>query len=161
MKNSNKQASSASSGKKVRVGFNFIDVLLIAFILAFVLLVINIVSPMSLISTMFKEESQTIYYTVEFVGVDEEYVEMILENDTVIDSVSKNTLGTVSAVDNTQYTTLEYNEAEDIFVHYSAINQDGYKTLSEGQEVTFNLVSTSKGYQAQNVKVVKELSEVK
>lgn len=56
---------------------------------------------------------------------------------------------------------IEYNEMEDIFVHYSAINHDGYKTLAEGQEVTFNLISTSKGYQAQNVKVVKELSEVK
>lgn len=46
---------------------------------------------------------------------------------------------------------IEYNEGEDIFVHYSAIKADGYKTLAPGQEVTFNLISTSKGYQAQNV----------
>lgn len=49
---------------------------------------------------------------------------------------------------------IEYNEGEDIFVHYSAINADGYKTLSEGQEVAFNLISTDKGYQAKNVEVV-------
>lgn len=45
---------------------------------------------------------------------------------------------------------------EDIFVHYSAIESEGYKTLSEGQYVQFNLVETSKGYQALNVKLVKE-----
>ena len=37
---------------------------------------------------------------------------------------------------------------EDIFVHYTAIKQDGYRTLSEGQTVEFNLVKTEKGLQA-------------
>ena len=40
---------------------------------------------------------------------------------------------------------------EDIFVHYSAIKQDGYKTLSEGQQVQFDLIETPKGLQATNV----------
>ena len=56
---------------------------------------------------------------------------------------------------------IEYNEGEDIFVHYSAINADGYKTLSEGQEVSFKLVSTDKGYQAQNVEVMNNYVEIK
>ena len=56
---------------------------------------------------------------------------------------------------------IEYNEGEDIFVHYSAIKADGYKTLSEGQEVSFNLISTNKGYQAQNVEVMNNLIELK
>lgn len=54
------------------------------------------------------------------------------------------------------YGFIEYKEDEDIFVHYSAINADGYKTLSEGQYVEFTLVETSKGYQAINVRAVKE-----
>jgi CspA family cold shock protein len=45
---------------------------------------------------------------------------------------------------------------EDIFVHYTAIKQDGYKTLSEGQIVEFDLVKTEKGLQATNVRTVKE-----
>lgn len=40
---------------------------------------------------------------------------------------------------------------EDIFVHYSAIRQEGYKTLSEGQQVQFDLIETPKGLQATNV----------
>ena len=44
---------------------------------------------------------------------------------------------------------------DDIFVHYSAINQDGYKTLSEGDVVEFTLIETAKGKQAINVKEVK------
>ena len=54
------------------------------------------------------------------------------------------------------YGFIEYKEDEDIFVHYSAIESDGYKTLSEGQFVEFDLIETTKGYQAVNVKLVKE-----
>lgn len=43
---------------------------------------------------------------------------------------------------------------EDIFVHYSAIEKEGYKTLSEGQIVEFTLIETSKGNQAINVREV-------
>ena len=50
------------------------------------------------------------------------------------------------------YGFIDYTENEDIFVHYSAIKQDGYKTLSEGQRVEFDLVETPKGLQAVNVK---------
>ena len=46
---------------------------------------------------------------------------------------------------------LEYNEIEDIFVHYSAINMKGYKTLAEGESVEFELIRTNKGLQAKNV----------
>ncbi len=49
---------------------------------------------------------------------------------------------------------IEFEGGEDIFVHYSAIKADGYKTLSEGQEVSFNLISTNKGYQAHDVKAI-------
>ena len=59
------------------------------------------------------------------------------------------------------YGFIEYKENEDIFVHYSTIESDGYKTLSEGQLVEFKLVETSKGYQALNVQLVKETATVK
>ena len=43
------------------------------------------------------------------------------------------------------YGFIEYNDLEDIFVHYSAIIKDGYKTLKEGAVVDFKLIETSKG----------------
>ena len=39
----------------------------------------------------------------------------------------------------------------DIFVHYSAITEDGYKTLLQGQAVEFDLTNGPKGLQAENV----------
>ncbi len=39
----------------------------------------------------------------------------------------------------------------DVFVHFSAINTDGYKTLEEGQKVEFDIVDGAKGPQAANV----------
>ena len=59
------------------------------------------------------------------------------------------------------YGFIDFKENEDIFVHYSAIEKEGYKTLSEGQLVEFKLIETSKGYQAINVRLVKETATVK
>lgn len=39
----------------------------------------------------------------------------------------------------------------DIFVHYSAIQQEGYKSLREGEEVEFEVVQSERGPQASNV----------
>lgn len=39
----------------------------------------------------------------------------------------------------------------DVFVHYTAINMDGFKNLAEGQRVEFEIVQGEKGWQAENV----------
>jgi CspA family cold shock protein len=43
------------------------------------------------------------------------------------------------------------NDARDVFVHYSAIAGEGFKTLAEGQKVDFDLIDGPKGPQAANV----------
>ena len=58
------------------------------------------------------------------------------------------------------YGFIEYNDLEDIFVHYSAIKKDGYKTLKEGDLVSFKLIETGKGLQAIDVEEVSELTTV-
>ena len=52
------------------------------------------------------------------------------------------------------YGFIEGEHDEDILVHYSVIKQDGYKSLSEGQMVEYELLETEKGLQAINVKEV-------
>lgn len=51
------------------------------------------------------------------------------------------------------FITDEANE-HDFFVHFTGINTDGFKTLKNGQQVTFDLVEGAKGFQATNVLVV-------
>lgn len=52
------------------------------------------------------------------------------------------------------YGFIKDEEGKDIFVHFSSINSDGYKTLAEGQKVTYDLVESDRGPQAKNVTVV-------
>ncbi len=40
---------------------------------------------------------------------------------------------------------------QDVYVHYTSINMDGYKTLREGQEVLYDMTQTDKGLSANNV----------
>lgn len=47
------------------------------------------------------------------------------------------------------------DKGQDIFVHYSAILIEGYKTLAQNQEVEFDLIVTEKGLQAKNVVDIK------
>lgn len=45
------------------------------------------------------------------------------------------------------------DEGKDVFVHYSGINVDGFKTLEEGQAVNFDIIEGDRGQQATNVTV--------
>ncbi len=49
------------------------------------------------------------------------------------------------------YGFISTENGEDVFVHYSAIVTDGFKTLDEGQSVEFEIVQGDKGPQATNV----------
>ena len=46
---------------------------------------------------------------------------------------------------------IEVEGGNDVFVHFSAINQEGYKSLEEGQSVEFEVVEGDRGPQAANV----------
>ena len=47
---------------------------------------------------------------------------------------------------------IEVEGGDDVFVHFSAIQGDGFKTLEEGQEVTFDIEEGNRGPQATNVR---------
>lgn len=49
------------------------------------------------------------------------------------------------------YGFIEREEGDDVFVHFSAIEGEGFKTLDEGQKVKFDIVDGNRGPQAANV----------
>ena len=60
--------------------------------------------------------------------------------------------GTVKWFNNAKgYGFLAQEDGDDVFVHYSAIQGDGFKTLEEGQQVEFSIEEGPKGLQASNV----------
>ncbi|MGI9076683.1 MAG: cold-shock protein [Gemmatimonadaceae bacterium] len=52
------------------------------------------------------------------------------------------------------YGFIEQEGGEDVFVHFSAISMDGFKTLAEGQQVQFEIKTGDKGLHAVNVERV-------
>ena len=51
---------------------------------------------------------------------------------------------------------IEREDGEDVFVHFSAIQGDGYRSLAEGAKVEFDVVTDVKGPRADNVRVMSE-----
>ena len=110
----NNSVNQASVSKKKKSGrFNFIDLIFVLIILLAIATLVYIFSPVSFIEGLVNNESRTVQYTVEISKVDEDFINKIKENDTVVDSVSKNTIGTVTAVDyNTKYSELQLIETK-------------------------------------------------
>lgn len=63
--------------------------------------------------------------------------------------------GTVKWFSNQKgYGFIEYDEEEEVFVHFTGIEMEGYKTLKEGQTVEFDIAEGARGPQATNVSVL-------
>jgi cold shock protein len=63
--------------------------------------------------------------------------------------------GTVKWFSNEKgYGFIEREEGDDVFVHHSAVQMDGYRSLTEGQKVQFEVVQGDKGLQASNVQPI-------
>ncbi|EPH95477.1 major cold shock protein CspA [Enterococcus faecalis 13-SD-W-01] len=61
--------------------------------------------------------------------------------------------GTVKWFDNKKgYGFINYDDTEEIFVHFTAIEEEGFKTLEENQSVEFDVIEGNRGTQAAHVK---------
>ncbi|MEJ2551527.1 MAG: cold-shock protein [Anaerolineales bacterium] len=69
--------------------------------------------------------------------------------------MSERVLGTVKWFNSSKgYGFIEREEGDDVFVHYSAIEGDGFRNLEEGQRVEFTIEQGAKGPQAAQVVIV-------
>jgi len=59
------------------------------------------------------------------------------------------------------YGFIERDDGEDVFVHYSEIRGQGYRTLKDGQTVEFEIEETPRGLRAVNVRVVRQRSDLR
>ena len=112
--NNNINNNSAVKSKKTKRKFNIIDFLILIIIIAVVGVCIYAVVSWSNIKSLWSTSTVELQYTVEFRGVDKEFVDKIKVGDTVTDAVSKNQLGVVNKVDNQEpYTVLDYKVSTD------------------------------------------------
>ena len=69
--------------------------------------------------------------------------------------MSNTVTGTVKFFNDTKgFGFIEQESGPDVFVHFSAIKAEGFKTLSEGQRVEFTITQGQKGPQAENVTTI-------
>lgn len=101
--------------KKKTGRFNLVDFLLIVIILLVIATVFYVFAPFAWIKDLSSSQTKNIQYTVEILGVHEDFIEKIKENDTVINSTTKNSLGVVAVVDDykPKYKELQYAQNEE------------------------------------------------
>jgi CspA family cold shock protein len=85
--------------------------------------------------------------------VEEDEVEEVENTEEEVAEVTEGKItGAVKWFDTKKgYGFIEQEDGDDVFVHFSAIEEDGFKDLEEGQQVEFNVVETEKGLQAEDV----------
>jgi CspA family cold shock protein len=69
--------------------------------------------------------------------------------------MSDRIIGTVKWFNGTKgYGFIEREDGDDVFVHYTAIQAEGFRNLEEGQQVEFSIEQSPKGLQAANVTII-------
>ncbi len=109
--NGNNNPTPVKKPRGIKQGkFNLIDFLLIVIVILIIGALVYVFLPTSIIKNITAEKSEEIQYSIEILGVDEQFLDNINENDVVLDSVTKSNIGTVTAVDyGIQHTQLEYD----------------------------------------------------
>ena len=109
--------------KKAKRKFNFIDFLIVLVIIAILGIVIYVFSPWAQIEKLWSNDDVELTYFVEIKDVDIEYIDSIKEGDEIINSVNKNSLGTIS----------EISKMEKAYVYDYVLDENGNMTcvLSE------------------------------
>ena len=93
------------------------------------------------------------YLTSQRIGRTTQYSTAIAEEDK--ERICSMEQGTVKWFNDAKgYGFISRDNGEDVFVHFSAIQANGFRSLKEGQPVTFNVVKGPKGWQAENVQML-------
>lgn len=112
-----KASKNGGNSVKKKRRFNFVDFLIILLILALIGGAIYIFSPRSFLKPFRSIKTGTLSYTVEIIGVEEEYLNLIAEGNAVGDAVTKHTLGRVESVNySIKQTELGYEESAGSYV---------------------------------------------
>lgn len=106
------------SQKKAKRKFNFIDFLVVLVILALIGILIYVFSPWTHIEKIWSNSQTELTYFVEIKDVNPEDIDLIKSGDSVLNSVTKNSFGTVSEVTN----------IENAYVYDYVMNEDGKMT---------------------------------
>ncbi len=109
--NENNNSASVTKKRTLKRGkFNFIDFLLVVVILILVAAIVYVFIPSSWVKNITAGKNTKIEYTVEIIGIDGDYINIISENDIVLDAVTKSNIGTVLATDAEPYREFVYDE---------------------------------------------------
>ena len=111
--NNHNIANNANSKQRSNRKFNIIDFLVIVIIVGVIAVSVYAVLSWSNIKSLWATSSVELQYTVEFRGVDKEFINKIKEGNVVTDAVSKNQLGHVYSIESIEkYTVLDYIKTE-------------------------------------------------
>lgn len=111
----NNNINTSPKKKTIKRKFNIIDFLVIIIVIAIIGLSVYAVFSWSNIKKFWSNDTVKLGYTVELKNVDQDFISKIKEKDIVTDAVTKNQLGEVDSIDNTEkYWTADYTKEQKI-----------------------------------------------
>ena len=91
--------------KKNKRKFNIVDFFIILIAVLLIAVLVYAISPLSQIKKLLNNSDVTLQYVVEIKGIDKDFSDLIKEKDSVVNSVTKNSLGVVSGIDTVSTST--------------------------------------------------------
>ena len=109
----NNISHNTNTSTKRKRKFNIVDFFIVLIALMLIAVLIYAISPWSQLKKLFNHEDVTLEYVVEIKGVDKDFCSLIKEQDSVVNNVTKNSLGVVSSIDKVDMSTsLSYQTDE-------------------------------------------------
>lgn len=139
MNNSTSHSGNTPNMKKKKRKFNLVDLFIVLIVAIIIFVLIYVISPWSHLEKLWTSDEITFQYAVEIRGVDANFINLIKEGDTALNSVNKNSLGSISSIEE-----IKKNSVLDYTVDENGVAYGILTEYPDKYDITVHITATAK-----------------